>query len=98
MLPIYGLSRVEFLGLKLLCKKVVKYQVCNATVMMMLLCEKVIESHSQLVSLHLWEQPSDGGTVRNLFLGAIVHFVLKWVVFLLQKICNLSFIYFKVFP
>ena len=56
------------------------------TVMMILLCEKVIESHSQLVSLHLWEQPSDGGAVRNLFLGAIAHFVLKWVDFLLQKI------------
>ena len=29
LLPIYGLSHVEFLGLKLLCKKDVKYQVCD---------------------------------------------------------------------
>ena len=38
-----------------------------------------------LSSLHLWEQPSDGGAVRNLFLGAIARFVLKLCVFLFKR-------------
>ena len=49
-MPIYVLSHVEFIGLKLrLCKKMTNIR--YVTVMMMLLLEKVIESHSQLVSL-----------------------------------------------
>ena len=98
MLPIYGLSHVEFLGLKLRLRKkmtIIRY----VTVMMMLLLEKVIESHSQLVSLQspLVVTALGWWSGKKLVFGCDSTFCIEIVCFFIQKICNLSFIYFKVF-
>ena len=86
MLPIYVLSHVEFLGLKLrLCKKMTNIR--YVTVMMMLLLEKVIESHSQLVSL---QSPLVGTALgwwsgKKLVFGCDSTFCVEIVCFLFKR-------------